>query len=48
MGLNPSGLNAHYQPTALAEVFRALREAVEADRDDPPARKKGSGGRLFE
>ena len=27
---NPSGLNAHYQPAALARMFAALREAVEA------------------
>lgn len=27
---NPSGLNAHYQADALAEVFRELRLAVEA------------------
>ena len=27
---NPSGLNAHYQADALAEVFRELRRAVEA------------------
>lgn len=26
---NPSGLNAHYQPAALAEVFSTLRRAVE-------------------
>jgi TDG/mug DNA glycosylase family protein len=26
---NPSGLNAHYQPAQLAEVFRALREEIE-------------------
>ncbi|HEX4926724.1 MAG TPA: G/U mismatch-specific DNA glycosylase [Burkholderiales bacterium] len=26
---NPSGLNANYQPAALAEVFRELREHVE-------------------
>lgn len=25
---NPSGLNAHYQPDALAAAFRALREAA--------------------
>src|SRR5215204_3228691 len=25
---NPSGLNANYQPAALAELFRELREAV--------------------
>lgn len=25
---NPSGLNAHYRPKELAEVFRELREAV--------------------
>lgn len=25
---NPSGLNAHYPPTKLAAVFRALREAI--------------------
>ena len=25
---NPSGLNAHYQPPALAELFRELREAA--------------------
>ncbi|MBF5042153.1 G/U mismatch-specific DNA glycosylase [Aggregicoccus sp. 17bor-14] len=25
---NPSGLNAHYQPEALARMFRALREAA--------------------
>jgi double-stranded uracil-DNA glycosylase len=29
---NPSGLNAHYQPEALARLFRELREAVEAPR----------------
>jgi double-stranded uracil-DNA glycosylase len=27
---NPSGLNAHYQPAALARMFSALREAAEA------------------
>ena len=27
---NPSGLNAHYVPEALAELFRALRVAVES------------------
>jgi TDG/mug DNA glycosylase family protein len=27
---NPSGLNAHYQLPALADVFRALRESLEA------------------
>jgi TDG/mug DNA glycosylase family protein len=27
---NPSGLNAHYQLPALAEVFAELRQAVEA------------------
>lgn len=26
---NPSGLNAHYTPTALAELFTRLRGAVE-------------------
>ncbi len=26
---NPSGLNAHYQPAALAKLFRELREAAE-------------------
>lgn len=26
---NPSGLNAHYQAGALADIFRELREAVE-------------------
>ena len=26
---NPSGLNAHYQLPALAEVFRELRDAIE-------------------
>jgi len=25
---NPSGLNAHWQAPALAEAFRALREAA--------------------
>jgi double-stranded uracil-DNA glycosylase len=29
---NPSGLNAHYQPAALARMFQALREAAEAQR----------------
>jgi TDG/mug DNA glycosylase family protein len=28
---NPSGLNAHYQPQALAEEFSRLRLAVESD-----------------
>ena len=27
---NPSGLNAHYQPDALARIFRELHDAVEA------------------
>lgn len=27
---NPSGLNAHYQPAALARMFQALREAAQA------------------
>jgi double-stranded uracil-DNA glycosylase len=27
---NPSGLNAHYTPTALGSLFREFREAVEA------------------
>jgi TDG/mug DNA glycosylase family protein len=27
---NPSGLNAHYQPAALAQLYGELREAVEA------------------
>ena len=27
---NPSGLNAHYQLPALIELFRELREAVDA------------------
>jgi TDG/mug DNA glycosylase family protein len=27
---NPSGLNAHFTPTALAELFTELRETVEA------------------
>jgi TDG/mug DNA glycosylase family protein len=27
---NPSGLNAHYQLPALVELFRELREAVDA------------------
>jgi TDG/mug DNA glycosylase family protein len=27
---NPSGLNAHYQPTQLAELFAQLREAIES------------------
>jgi len=27
---NPSGLNAHYTPTALAEVFRDFRLAIES------------------
>ena len=26
---NPSGLNAHYQPTALAKAFEELRRAIE-------------------
>ena len=26
---NPSGLNAHYQPAALGELFRELRDAVQ-------------------
>jgi TDG/mug DNA glycosylase family protein len=26
---NPSGLNAHYQPAALAQLFRALHDAAE-------------------
>jgi TDG/mug DNA glycosylase family protein len=29
---NPSGLNAHYTPAALAEAFAELRAAVEASR----------------
>ena len=29
---NPSGLNAHYQPKALARMFRELRDAVEVVR----------------
>ncbi len=29
---NPSGLNAHYPPAALARMFAALREAAEAQR----------------
>jgi TDG/mug DNA glycosylase family protein len=28
---NPSGLNAHYQPAALARLFRELRDAAGAD-----------------
>lgn len=28
---NPSGLNAHYPPTRLAEVYRALRLALEEE-----------------
>lgn len=31
---NPSGLNAHYPPARLAELFRALRESVDAPPDD--------------
>ena len=27
---NPSGLNAHYTPAALAELFRSFRLAVES------------------
>ena len=27
---NPSGLNAHYQPAALAQAFRELRESIPA------------------
>ena len=26
---NPSGLNAHYTPAGLAQVFRELRQAIE-------------------
>ncbi len=32
---NPSGLNAHYQLPALAEVFAELRRAVAPTRDEP-------------
>jgi TDG/mug DNA glycosylase family protein len=28
---NPSGLNAHYHPPALARLFRELREEIEGD-----------------
>jgi TDG/mug DNA glycosylase family protein len=28
---NPSGLNAHYQPDALARLFRELRDAAQGD-----------------
>ena len=30
---NPSGLNAHYSPAALAEVFREFRESMSSIRD---------------
>ena len=30
---NPSGLNAHYTPAALAEVFREFRETISSIRD---------------
>jgi double-stranded uracil-DNA glycosylase len=30
---NPSGLNAHYTPTSLSELFRQLRVAVEPAED---------------
>lgn len=32
---NPSGLNAHYTPAALAEVFRAFRLTVEEELGAP-------------
>ena len=32
---NPSGLNAHYQPPALAELFRELREAARGQGTRP-------------
>ncbi len=38
---NPSGLNAHYRPAQLAELFAALRTALEAEdggrEGEPPA-----------
>jgi TDG/mug DNA glycosylase family protein len=37
---NPSGLNAHYQPAALAVLFRELHRAVEAERRAPPLRAR--------
>jgi TDG/mug DNA glycosylase family protein len=32
---NPSGLNAHFQPPALAELFGELREAARGQRKNP-------------
>ncbi|MFH9352626.1 G/U mismatch-specific DNA glycosylase [Kitasatospora sp. NPDC017646] len=39
---NPSGLNAHYTPDALAAEFRKLRESVE--EQDAPTAGAGPGG----
>ncbi|HZC26794.1 MAG TPA: mismatch-specific DNA-glycosylase, partial [Actinopolymorphaceae bacterium] len=35
---NPSGLNAHFTPTALATEFARLREAVDAGGSEPSGR----------
>ena len=35
---NPSGLNAHYTPAALAEQFQKLREAIEGGPGGGPGR----------
>lgn len=41
---NPSGLNAHYQLPALAEAFRALREAAGLPDRRTAAHEKHGGG----
>ena len=35
---NPSGLNAHYQPPALAGEFLRLRRALHHEEDQPTGR----------
>lgn len=45
---NPSGLNAHWQPAAMAEEFGRLRRAAEAsvqpERSESPGGSGSSGG----
>ncbi|QDV38720.1 G/U mismatch-specific DNA glycosylase [Tautonia plasticadhaerens] len=42
---NPSGLNAHYTPAALAEQFRRLREAIAGGPIGAPGRPDATPGR---
>jgi TDG/mug DNA glycosylase family protein len=39
---NPSGLNAHYQPTALAKLFKELRLWATAERNRRGKRRRSS------